>query len=63
MPRRPTATVPPVPDLGGLPPALNRLWLTLPLESRERILNALSLVVARQLAKPPDVQEVTHERP
>ena len=45
------------------PPTLNRLWPTLPAESRERILNALCLVVARHLAKPPDAREVTHERP
>jgi hypothetical protein len=54
---------PPRSITAACPPALRRLWPTLPAESRERILNALSLVVARQLAKPPDLQEVTHERP
>ena len=39
-----------------------QLWLTLPVESRERILLALSRVVAQQLATPPDSQEVPNER-
>jgi hypothetical protein len=54
---------PPRPVTVARPSALCRLWPTLPAESRERILNALSLVVARHLATPPDLQEVTHERP
>ena len=39
-----------------------RLWVTFPVEQREQILRALTRVVAQQLAKPPDMKEVTHER-
>jgi hypothetical protein len=35
--------------------------VTIPVTQRERILSALTRVVAQQLAKPPDVKEVTHE--
>jgi hypothetical protein len=31
-------------------------------EEREQILSTLTRVVAQQLAKPPDVKVVTHER-
>jgi hypothetical protein len=64
MPRHRTAAVPPPrPISPACPPVLRHLWPTLPAESRDRILNALSAVVARQLAKPLDVQEVAHEQP
>jgi hypothetical protein len=36
--------------------------VTFAVEQREQILGALTRVVAQQLAKPPDVKEVTHER-
>jgi hypothetical protein len=36
--------------------------VTFAVEQREQILSALTRVVAQQLAKPPDVKEVTHER-
>jgi hypothetical protein len=35
--------------------------MTFPIEQRERILSALTRVVAQQLAKPPGGKEVTHE--
>ena len=35
--------------------------MTLAVEQREQIL-ALTRVAAQQLAKPPDVKEVTHDR-
>ena len=38
------------------------LWVILPVGQRERILSALSRLVAQQLAKQPDGKEVTHER-
>jgi hypothetical protein len=41
----------------------SQLWLALPTENREHILNALSRVVAEHLAVPPTLQEVTHEQP
>jgi hypothetical protein len=40
-----------------------QLWLALPAENREHILNALSRVVAEQLTMPPVAREVTHEQP
>jgi hypothetical protein len=43
-------------------PIPQRLWVTFPIEQQQRILSALTRVVAQQLAKPPDVKEVTHER-
>ena len=57
-----TATVPP-PRRSRVTghPAVQRLWMTFPIEQRERILSALTRVVAQQLAKPPDGKEVTHE--
>ena len=39
-----------------------QFWLTLTIESRERILGTLSRIVAQQLALPPVVQEASHER-
>jgi hypothetical protein len=36
--------------------------VTLAIEQREQILGALTRVAAQQLAKPPDVKEVTHDR-
>ena len=39
-----------------------QFWLTLTVESRERILGTLSRVVAQQLATPPAIQEATNER-
>ena len=39
-----------------------QLWRALPVEQRERILGALIRAVSQQLAKPPKVEEVTHER-
>ena len=54
------------------PPRLNRpkrptkpcqLWLVLPAENRDQILNALSRVVAEHLTRLPVLREVTHERP
>ena len=52
-PRRSKVTRQPIPQ---------RLWVTFPIEQRQQILSALTRVVAQQLAKPPDVKEVTHER-
>jgi hypothetical protein len=45
------------------PAILRRLWPTLPTENRERILNALSRIVAQHLRQPPNKSEVKHERP
>jgi hypothetical protein len=42
-------------------PNSQQLWVTLPVTQRERILSALTRIVAQQLAKPPDVKEVTQE--
>ena len=39
-----------------------QFWLTLTIESRERILGTLSRIVAQQLVGPPSIQEATHER-
>jgi hypothetical protein len=36
--------------------------VTFPVEQQQQILSALTRVVAQQLAKPPDVKEVTYER-
>ena len=43
-------------------PNPRRLWVTFAVEQREQILSALTRVVVQQLAKLPDVKEVTHER-
>jgi hypothetical protein len=39
-----------------------QFWLTLTIESRERILGTLGRIVAQQLAVPPAIQEATNER-
>ena len=39
------------------------LWVMLPVGQRERILGALSRLVAQQLAEQPGNKEVSHERP
>ena len=62
MPRSRTTAVPPradrsSPSLGSAP-----FWLTLTVESRERILGTLSRIVAQQLAVPPAIREATNER-
>jgi hypothetical protein len=36
--------------------------VTLAVEQREQIIGALSRVAAQQLAKPPEVKEVTRDR-
>ena len=53
---------PPPPSKLTRPSKPGQLWLALPGENREQILNALSRVVAEHLTKPPVVQEVTHEQ-
>ena len=53
----------PRPPLESCPLILSRLWSTLPVENRERILNALSRLVAQHLKQPPNEPEVKHERP
>ena len=39
-----------------------QFWLTLTVESRERILGTLSRIVTQQLTAPPAIREVTNER-
>ena len=54
---------PPPRPIGRARPLVPRqFWLTLTVESRERILGTLSRIVAQQLALPPALQEATHER-
>ena len=53
---------PPRPIDRALPLVLRQFWLTLNVESRERILGTLSRIVAQQLAAPPAFQEATNER-
>ena len=54
---------PPPRQIGRASPQVPRqFWLTLTDESRERILGALSRVVAQQLESPPAIQEATNER-
>ena len=63
MRRSRTTTVPPCARSGQpVPPILRQLWLSLTVESRERILGTLSRVVAQQFAAPPAIQEATNER-
>ena len=50
----------PIGRVGPLAP--RQFWLTLTIESRERILGTLSRIVAQQLMGPPAIQEATHER-
>jgi hypothetical protein len=58
-----TITVPPPRSIGRARPLVPRqFWLTLTVESRERILGTLSRIVAQQLALPPAIQEATHDR-
>jgi len=59
----PSHRSPPPRPIGRVgPPAPRRFWLALTVESRARILGALSRIVAQQLAGPPAIREVTHER-
>ena len=53
---------PPRPLRAARPLNPRQLWLSLTVESRERILGTLSRVVAQQLAAPPAIQEATNER-
>ena len=53
---------PPRPIGRARPRAPRQLWLTLTAESRQRILDTLSRIVAQQLAVPPAIQEATRER-
>jgi hypothetical protein len=53
---------PPRPTGRAGPLVPRQFWLTLTAESRERILRALSRIVAQQLAPPPLVQEVSNDR-
>jgi hypothetical protein len=41
----------------------SQLWLVLPADNREQILNALGRVVAEHLTLSPSLREVTHEQP
>ena len=43
-------------------PIPRQFWLALTIETRARILGALSRIVAQQLAVPPAIQEATRER-
>ena len=53
---------PPPRPIGRARPLVPRqFWLTLNVESRERILGTLSRIVAQQLAAPPAFQEATSE--
>ena len=61
MRRSPIITVPPAPLRAARPLNPRQLWLSLTVESRERILGTLSRVVAQQLAAPPAIQEATNE--
>ena len=63
--RQPRTTRRPPPRPLRLTPPSNpsQLWLVLPADNREQILNALSRVVAEHLALPPILREVTHEQP
>jgi hypothetical protein len=64
MRRSRTTTVPPprlIRPASRLVP--RQFWLTLPVESRGRILGTLSRIVVQQLAAPPAIQEATHEGP
>jgi hypothetical protein len=53
---------PPRPIGRARPLVPRRFWLTLTVESRERILGTLSRIVAQQLAAPPAIREATNER-
>ena len=59
----PNHRCPPPRSIGRARPLVPRqFWLTLTVESRERILGTLSRIVAQQLALPPVVQEASNER-
>ena len=63
--RRPSGECVP-PRAGPSPrarPPLGRLWLALTDDQRQRTLQALSRVVAHQLAAPPAGREVAHDEP
>ena len=62
MRRSRTTAVPPAPIRAARPLNPRLLWLSLTVESRERILGILSRLVAQQLAAPPDIQEAANER-
>ena len=53
---------PPRPIGRARPRVPRQFWLTLTVESRERILGTLSRIVAQQLAVPPAIREATNER-
>jgi hypothetical protein len=54
---------PPPRPIGRACPLVPRpFWLTLTVGTRERILAALSRIVAQQLAVPPVIEEATDER-
>ena len=53
---------PPRPIGRARPLVPRQFWLTLTVESRERILGTLSRIVAQQLAAPPAIREATNER-
>jgi hypothetical protein len=54
---------PPPRPIGRSSPLVPRqFWPMLTIESRQRILGALSRIVAQQLALPPVVQEASNER-
>ena len=59
----PNRHCPPPRPIGRARPLVpRRFWLTLTVESRERILGTLSRIVAQQLATPPAIREATNER-
>ena len=51
----------PAPQQAVLHPQSHPLWVMLPVGQRERILGALSRLVAQQLAEQPGNKEVSHE--
>jgi hypothetical protein len=52
---------PPRPTGRARPRTPRQFWLTLSVESRQRILGTLSRIVAQQLAVPPAIQEASRE--
>ena len=58
----PNHRCPPAPDRSSPSLVPRQFWLTLTVESRERILGTLSRIVAQQLAAPPAIQEATMTR-
>jgi hypothetical protein len=53
---------PPRPPRQKHPSSPSQLWVDLPADKREQVLNALSRVVAEHLVLPPNRREVTHEQ-